>query len=430
MEDFKPKGTPEPPLSWAPDEWLYATAKDGTRLKRETNSMPQWAGSCWYYLRFCDNRNGDRFIDPALEQYWLPIDLYIGGAEHAVLHLLYSRFWHKVLFDRGHVSCAEPFRRLVNQGMILGSNEYHCSAADYEAHQAALAQANIRGELRQPDDDKPGTYVLKVGASAAAMDLPDELITKEKGRVYLIEPRIEVVARAEKMSKSRGNVINPDDIVRDYGADSLRLYEMFMGPLEQVKPWSMSGVEGVYRFLARVWRMFVDERADAVALDAAVQNVLPTEEQDRLLHKTIKAVTSDIESLGFNTAISRMMEFTNAFTGYSPRPRACLEPFVLLLAPFAPHVAEELWQLLGHGESLTYAAWPACDESKLVESELEIPVQVNGKLRAKIKVPADAKPQAMQAIAEADATVQAQLAGKTIVKIVAVPGRMVNFVVK
>jgi leucyl-tRNA synthetase len=232
------------------------------------------------------------------------------------------------------------------------------------------------------------------------------------------------------MSKSRGNVINPDDIVQNYGADSLRLYEMFMGPLEQTKPWSMSGVEGVHRFLARVWRMFVDERADDVQLSPDVQSVSPTDEQERLLHKTIKAVSDDIERLGFNTAISRMMEFTNAFTGHSPRPRACLEPFVLLLAPFAPHVAEELWQLLGHGESLTYAPWPKCDESKLVESEVEVPVQVNGKLRAKIRVPADADAKTMQSLAEADVQVQGQLAEKTIVKVIAVPGRMVNFVVR
>ncbi|MGE0378868.1 MAG: leucine--tRNA ligase, partial [Planctomycetaceae bacterium] len=357
MEDFKPKGTPDPPLSWAPEEWLYATAPDGTRLMRETNSMPQWAGSCWYYLRFCDNKNSERFIDPAVEQYWLPVDLYIGGAEHAVLHLLYSRFWHKVLFDRGYVSTPEPFQRLVNQGMILGENN-------------------------------------------------------------------------EKMSKSRGNVINPDDVVSQFGADSLRLYEMFMGPLEQVKPWSMSGVEGVYRFLGRAWRMIVDERADDVTLHPAVQDVPMTDEQERVLHRTIKVVTEDIEKLSCNTAISRMMEFTNAFTQSDVRPRAAMETFVLLLSPFAPHIAEELWEVLGHGESLAYHPWPEHDESKLAESEVEVPVQVNGKLRAKIMVPVGANALAMQDIAEASADVQKQLVGKQVVKVVAVPGRMVNFVVK
>jgi leucyl-tRNA synthetase len=324
---------------------------------RETNSMPQWAGSCWYYLRFCDNKNSERFIDPDVEKYWMPVDLYIGGAEHAVLHLLYSRFWHKVLFDRGHVSTAEPFQRLVNQGMILGENN-------------------------------------------------------------------------EKMSKSRGNVINPDDVVSQYGADSLRMYEMFMGPLEQVKPWSMSGVEGVYRFLGRAWRMIVDERADDVTLNAAVQDVPMTAEQERLLHRTIKTVTEDIEKLSCNTAISRLMEFTNEFTKAEPRPKPALESFVLLLSPFAPHVAEELWEVLGHAETLAYHPWPEHDEAKIAESEVEVPVQINGKLRAKIMVPVDANPQAMQDIAQASADVQKQIAGKQVIKVVAVPGRMVNFVVK
>jgi leucyl-tRNA synthetase len=333
------------------------TAADGTRLKRETNSMPQWAGSCWYYLRFCDNKNSQAFIDSAVEKYWMPVDLYIGGAEHAVLHLLYSRFWHKVLFDRGHVGTPEPFQKLVNQGMILGENN-------------------------------------------------------------------------EKMSKSRGNVINPEDVVDIYGADALRLYEMFMGPLEQVKPWSMQGVEGVYRFLSRVWRMIVDDAADEILINPAVQDVPLTAEQKRLVHKTIKAVTDDIEKLSFNTAISRMMEFTNEFTNANPRPKSAMEAITLLLSPFAPHLAEECWQLLGHNDSLAYHPWPKYDAALLVEDEIEIPVQVNGKLRAKIKVPAQADAAAMQSLAESDETIKAQLDGKTIVKVVAVPGRMVNFVVK
>jgi leucyl-tRNA synthetase len=447
MEDFKPRGTPDPPLSWAPKEWLYATAKDGTRLKRETNSMPQWAGSCWYYLRFCDNRNVKKFIDPAVEKYWLPVDLYIGGAEHAVLHLLYSRFWHKVLFDRGHVSTAEPFRRLVNQGMILGEAEVTGYARRSEVGSRksegestvvtvddvpAGAWVSVRETQEQPG---AGGEMVRIdrqsGQEVVAVRLEAEQVVKQGDALVLRHnPEIVVESRAFKMSKSRGNVINPDDVVSEYGADSLRLYEMFMGPLEQVKPWSMSGVEGVYRFLARVWRMFADERAAEVKLDAAVQDVPATDEQERLLHKTIKTVEGDIEKLSFNTAISRMMEFTNAFSAFNPRPRACLEPFVLLLAPFAPHLAEELWQLLGHKQSLAYAPWPVYDEAKLVESEIEIPVQVNGKLRGKVKVPAGATAATMQEIAQADATVQGQLAGKQIVKVVAVPGRMVNFVVK
>ncbi len=362
MDDFKPTGTPEPMLAKATPEWLYKTDTDGVKLKRETNSMPQWAGSCWYYLRFCDNKNSEQFIDPVKEKYWLPVDLYIGGAEHAVLHLLYSRFWHKVLFDRGHVSTPEPFQKLVNQGMILG----------------------------EPDEN----------------------------------------GKAEKMSKSRGNVVNPDDVVKDYGADSLRLYEMFMGPLEQVKPWQMSGVEGVYRFLGRVWRMIVDDRAEEVVLSAGVVDTAPSEDQLRMLHKTIKAVTDDIDRLSLNTAISRMMEFTNFMSGQETRNKAVLEQFVLLLNPFAPHIAEELWHALGHQNTLTYEAWPSYDPALLVEDTVEVPVQFNGKLRAKITVPANSDAAALEALARADEAVQKNLEGKTVVKVVSVPGRMVNFVVK
>lgn len=355
--DFKPHGRPDPPLAEAPDEWLYKTADDGMKLMRETNSMPQWAGSCWYYIRFTDPKNEQQFVDPEIEKRWLPVDLYIGGAEHAVLHLLYARFWHKVLFDRGHISMAEPFQRLVNQGMILGDN-------------------------------------------------------------------------GEKMSKARGNVVNPDDVVAQYGADALRLYEMFMGPLEQVKPWSMQGVEGVFRFLGRVWRMIVDERSDEVQLNAAVKEAEPNEDQVRILHKTIKAVTEDIEKLSLNTGISRMMEFTNEVTQQDPRPKSILEPFVLLLSPFAPHIAEELWQLLGHDTTLAYEPWPEFDESKLSETETEIPVQINGKLRARIKVPVDANPAAVQQAAEQDQTIAKHLEGKTVIKVIVVPGRLINFVVR
>ncbi|GAB5440944.1 MAG: leucine--tRNA ligase [Fuerstiella sp.] len=363
LEDFQPTGNPEPMLSKAPDEWLYKTASDGTKLKRETNSMPQWAGSCWYFLRFCDNKNSDAFISPEAENYWMPVDLYIGGAEHAVLHLLYSRFWHKVLFDRGHVSMCEPFQKLVNQGMILGE-------ADPET------------------------------------------------------------GKAEKMSKSRGNVINPDDVVKDYGADSLRLYEMFMGPLEQVKPWSMKGVEGVYRFLGRVWRMIIDDRAEDVVLNDKVSDDPATEYQLRTLHKTIKAVTEDLEKLSFNTAISRMMEFTNFMSQQDNRPKSVLQPFVLVLSPFAPHIAEELWRALGQQETLAYEPWPTWDESLLIEDTVELPIQFNGKLKAKIQVPNGLDRDGMEAAAKADAAVQKQLEGKAIVKVIAVPGRMVNFVVK
>ncbi len=367
-----PTTIPEPPLAKAPKDWLEPTI-GGQRYRRETNTMPQWAGSCWYFLRFIDPQNSQRFVDPAKEKAWMPIDLYVGGAEHAVLHLLYSRFWHKVLFDRGHVSTPEPFQKLVNQGMILGEN-------------------------------------------------------------------------GEKMSKARGNVVNPDDVVRDYGADSLRLFEMFMGPLEAVKPWSTAGVVGVRGFLDRVWRLIVDEKAPTSdrgdssstlttgqgfgVLNAAVQDVAPTEEQNRTLHKTIKQVTSDIQRMEFNTAIARMMEFTNFFTKETVRPREVLEKFVLILSPFAPHLAEELWQLLGHDKSLAYEPWPTFDEALTQDAEIEIPVQILGKLRSKVVVPAGSDQATIVTAARADARIAELLTDKEVIKTIVVPGKLVNFVVK
>ncbi|MGC1273425.1 MAG: class I tRNA ligase family protein [Planctomycetaceae bacterium] len=440
--EFKPHGRPDPPLEEAPSSWLYKTASDGTRLKRETNSMPQWAGSCWYYLRFADPHNDTAFIDPVKEKYWLPVDLYIGGAEHAVLHLLYSRFWHKVLFDRGCVSTAEPFRRLVNQGMILGepcfevyvrldengeyTDEYvSAEVADKESEETE----QFGGDLVVEEDESGRRYWKGVFGQRPVPR--DQLCLKGK-ELYWSDGTNEyqVTSRTYKMSKSRGNVVNPDDVVKDYGADALRLYEMFMGPLEATKPWQMSGVEGVSRFLGKVWRALTDEAADDVRLNAAVQDATPTEEQERLLHKTIKAVTNDVESLSFNTAISRMMEFINALSSQEVRPRSICEPFVLILSPFAPHLAEELWQVLGHGHSLAREPWPAFDESKIAEATVEIPVQVNGKLRSRVRVAAAAAADAMEAAAREDATVASNLEGKHVVKVVAVPGRMVNFVVK
>jgi len=356
LEDFKPHGRPEPPLDNAPEEWLYPVI-DGRRYKRETNTMPQWAGSCWYYLRFLDPKNNVAPIDPAVEQAWMPVDLYIGGAEHAVLHLLYARFWHKVLYDRGVVSTPEPFHKLVNQGMILGENN-------------------------------------------------------------------------EKMSKSRGNVINPDDVVREYGADSLRLYEMFMGPLEATKPWSMEGVNGVYNFLGRAWRMIIDDRAEEMALNPAVTDAAPSEEEQRVLYRTIRAVTDDLAKLSFNTAIARMMEFTNFFTKQDRRPRSVMEQFVLLLSPFAPHVGEELWQALGRAKTLAYEPWPKYDESLLAESTIELPVQINGKVRSKIKVAADAGDAKVLEMAKRDPKVAGYITGKEVVKEFVVSRRLVNIVIK
>ncbi|NMC19909.1 MAG: leucine--tRNA ligase, partial [Thermogutta sp.] len=413
--------SPEPPLEKAPPEWLYVTL-DGKRYKRETNTMPQWAGSCWYYLRFIDPRNDQALVDPELEKAWMPVDLYVGGAEHAVLHLLYARFWHKVLYDRGYVSTAEPFQKLVNQGMILGEMEYS-AFQDPDGRWVDESDVQEIGESR---------FAHKVsGVPLKPVKLrPDQV--EKRGDVFVLKesPEVRVDARAYKMSKSRGNVVNPDDIVREYGADALRLYEMFMGPLESTKPWSMDGVHGVRGFLDRVWRMIVDERAETSRPNPAVQDSEPTPEQARILHRTIREVSRDVARMEFNTAIARLMECVNFFLKQETRPRGAMETFVLLLSPFAPHVAEELWQILGHKESLAYHPWPQFDPELLKEAEIEIPVQVNGKLRGRIVVPAEADAEAMERAAKADPKVAALLEGKRVVKAVVVPKRMVNFVVR
>jgi leucyl-tRNA synthetase len=401
---------PEPPLEKAPQDWLYVTL-DGTRCKRETNTMPQWAGSCWYYLRFLDPKNDRALVDREVERAWMPVDLYVGGAEHAVLHLLYARFWHKVLYDRGYVSTPEPFMKLVNQGMILGEMEftgYKMSNGEW----VSAADTAVKGPL-QP---------VKLDASQV----------EKHGDAFVLksDPNAKVDSRAHKMSKSRGNVVNPDDVVADYGADSLRLYEMFMGPLEAVKPWSMEGVNGVRGFLDRAWRMIVDERAESLELHAAVQDAEPTADQSRVLHRTIKAVTEDVEQMAFNTAIARMMEFTNFFLKEDVRPKSVMETFVLLLSPFAPHLGEELWRALGHDDTLAYEPWPAYDESRIKEETVEVPVQINGKLRGRVEIPADADRDAQEAAARAHPKIAALLEGKTLVKTIVVPGRMVNYVVK
>jgi len=416
LSDFKPTGTPEPPLSKA-KEWVrYSEA-----FRRETNTMPQWAGSCWYYLRYIDPTNAERGWDPEKEKYWLPVDLYVGGAEHAVLHLLYSRFWHKVLFDRGLVSTPEPFQRLVNQGMILGEMEF-------TAYRDLSGKWLSSTEVEHVDHGavRKGSNPPVLLESVKLAD--DQVVKKGEGFVIADAPEIRVDARAHKMSKSRGNVINPDAVVSEYGADSLRLYEMFMGPLEAVKPWSMKGVEGVYRFLGRAWRMIVDAEADEVRIDPRVQDVAPTTEQAKLVARTVAAVGADFEGLRFNTAISRLMEFVNAFTGAEVRPRSAMETFTLLLAPLAPHAAEELWQVLGHEKTLAYEPWPTFDPALLKDDEVEIPVQILGKLRGKVVVPADADAQAIEAAARADDRIAAQLAGKIVRKVVVVPGRLINFV--
>ncbi len=424
LSDYKPHGRPEPPLAKADDDWLYVSI-EGKRYRRETNTMPQWAGSCWYYLRYIDPKNSERIVDPEQEKQWMPVDLYVGGAEHAVLHLLYSRFWHKVLFDRGYVSTPEPFGRLVNQGMILGAPQFHMTEGDYETAKSQLEAEGITG-VRVEDGDKV-TVILK---NADSTDLGDERVEKRKGTTFVAGTDLKVQAKADKMSKSRGNVVTPDDVVRDYGADSLRLYEMFMGPLEATKPWSMDGVGGVRNFLERVWRMIIDEKDETLALNEAICDDACNAEQLRVLHQTIRKVTDDTEGMSFNTAIARMMEFTNYFTRCEKRPRQAMQTFLVLLSPYAPHIAEELWKILGNPESIAKATWPTWDESALVDESLEIPVQINGRVKAKITVAADLDQAGLAAAALADTGVQAAMDGKTIIKQIVVPKRLVNFVVK
>ena len=402
LADYKPTGTGEPPLAKAADWVNVVDPKTGKKGVRETNTMPQWAGSCWYYLRYIDPHNDKAFCDPALLKKWLPVDLYVGGAEHAVLHLLYARFWHKVLFDLGLVPTPEPFQRLVNQGMILG-----------------LAYKNKRGALIPMDkvewrDGKPfGPANWEIAGQDPSV----------------MEALVEFPA---KMSKSLKNVVNPDDVIRDYGADSLRLYEMFMGPLQAVKPWSTKGVEGVHRFL---------KRANRLVTETPVADRAMTKAEAKSLAAMVKKVGDDLEAMAFNTAISAMMVFVNEAEGFAkgtdggsgapePLPKEYLETFVLCLAPFAPHLGEELWQTLGHEETLAYEPWPTFDPAALVEDEIELPVQVLGKLRGRIKVPVAATPAEMEAAAKANPDVAKFLDGKTIMKVIAVPKRMVNFVVK
>ena len=415
MKDYRPTADGQPPLARA-TEWLQATCPTcGGPARRETNTMPQWAGSCWYYLRYIDPKNSQAFVDPAKEKYWMPVDLYVGGAEHAVLHLLYARFWHKVLFDCGAVSTKEPFQKLVNQGMILGEMEY----VAYRDEAGAWVSAE------RADDNGCDR---RTGEKFAAVRMPEaDLLKQGDGFVLKSHPDVRISARAFKMSKSRGNVINPDDIVKEYGADSLRLYEMFMGPLTQVKPWSMKGVEGVSRFLSRVYRLVLDEETGA--LSPKLSDGAPTKEQLRALHAAIKKVSLDAEGMEYNTSISAMMIFVNEAQAWEKLPRSMLSTFVLLLAPFAPHLAEEMWNRLGHPDTLAREPWPTWDESYLKEDEIDIPVQVNGKLRGRIRVAADADEKTVVAAALACPEAAAFLAGKEIKKKIFIPKRMVNLVV-
>lgn len=412
VERYEPSGTGESPLATIP-EWVNTTDPEtGLPARRETNTMPQWAGSCWYYLRYIDPDYTEGPVSKEKEQYWMPVDLYVGGAEHAVLHLLYARFWHKVLYDIGVVSTKEPFHRLVNQGMILGEMEFRVktdalSASDWE---------NLLGN--SPDLTKEEIRV-------------SEESVEKKGEGFVLKgTTIPVDARSFKMSKSRGNVINPDDVVRQYGADALRLYEMFMGPLEQVKPWSMRGVEGVYRFLKRVWRMMIDETNGN--LNPEVKHAEPNKQQLKALHETIKKVTEDIEGFRFNTAISALMIFNNEAMKWDVRPVEVLKPFLIILSPFAPHLAEELWEKLGQSTLLAHETWPEYNEAFLVEDTQKYAVQVNGKVRGLIEVPMNqaADKDFVLALAKKEAGVLRYIENMVIVKEVFVPHRIVNIVVK
>lgn len=391
VEKYQPTGDGEPPLANAVD-WVNTTDPEtGKPARRETNTMPQWAGSCWYYLRYISPDWDGGPVDPDYEKYWMPVDLYVGGAEHAVLHLLYARFWHKVLFDLGVVSTKEPFQKLVNQGMILGEMEY---------------TSEDGRKLSEDEVEKKG----------------DQFVEKATGK--------KVEARAHKMSKSRGNVINPDHVIEQFGADSLRLYEMFMGPLEQVKPWSTKGVDGVNRFLNRVWRLLIHE--DSGELKEKVREAEPTKEQLKALHETIKKVTEDIEDMRFNTAISAMMIFVNEANQWDTVPVSVAKPFVQLLSPYAPHLAEELWEKLGVQDSIAYTNWPEFNEEYLKADEIMYPVQVNGKVRADIFVSADkAKDKDFVLnLAKTDVNIAKYLSEGNLVKEIFVPGRIINFVVK
>jgi leucyl-tRNA synthetase len=363
LEDYKPTGTGEPPLSKAKD-WIRYSKK----ATRETNVMPQWAGSCWYYLRFCDPNSDQRFVGEQAERYWMGgeqpggVDLYVGGTEHAVLHLLYARFWQKALFDLGYVSKPEPFQRLVNQGIILGEDN-------------------------------------------------------------------------QKMSKSRGNIVNPDDVIDQYGSDAFRCYEMFMGPLEQMKPWSMRGVEGVSRFLARVWRLLMTENQGGDwELSVKIRETDADKAQQKVTHATIKKVTEDIETFSFNTAISKMMIFVNAFTGAQTIPLSSMRSFLVLLSPFAPHIASELWEKLNvkftdaRGD-ITEQRWPAYDERVLVEDEVEVVLQINGKVRDRMKMPSLATDDQMKTAALSNPNIRDRIAGKTVRNVIVVPRKLVNIVV-
>ena len=422
LEDFRPSGEFETPLARVRD-WVEVTDPE-TRQKalRDTNTMPQWAGSCWYYLRFCDPRNTREPWSKEAEQYWMPVDLYVGGAEHAVLHLLYARFWHKVLYDLGLVHTPEPFRKLLNPGMILG-HSYRYFDNNLSDDPSFAAQAYPASEVRFDHDTPVHT---KTGEEVKARWVVSQDV-RWSGEGTPWHPTLDGLVLeevTEKMSKSRGNVVNPDEIIAEYGTDALRLYEMFMGPLDKGAPWSPESIPGVVRFLQRASRLVLGEEERVPVVEG---NGTPN--QARLTARTIQGVTQDIEEMSFNTAISKLMVFVRDMTKDGPLPRASAEAFVLLLSPFAPHLAEELWEGLGHAPSLAHQAWPVFDPALVVREELTIPLQVNGKLRSKIQVPADAKKDEILELAQKDKKLGEWLQGTTPRKVIYVEKKLVNFVV-
>lgn len=388
IDEYRPTDDGLPPLARANPEWRNALLPSGEMGTREVNTMPQWAGSCWYYLRYLDPQNDSEPFSKDLENYWMPVDLYIGGVEHAVLHLLYARFWHKVLFDCGLVHTKEPFQKLFNQGMILAPSFQDEAGKYYHPDQVAEKS----GKFFSKDGDKP----LKT--------------------------------QIEKMSKSRSNVVNPDDVIQQYGADSMRLYELFMGPLEQVKPWQMAGVEGVYRFLHRVWRLAVDEETNELSIRLHFGEESPELKSD--LHKTIRKVEQDIEGLRFNTAIAQMMTFVNTVTAGEKIALSTLTQFLHLLSPFAPHICDEIFERLSQKGFLLESSWPKFDESLILDDAIKLVAQVNGKMRSLLPIAKGLSNEEVEKLVLADSEVQKFIAGKDIVKIVVVPNRLVNVVVK
>ncbi len=419
LDDFKPRGGFEPPLARA-REWVEVVdAKTGRAALRDTNTMPQWAGSCWYYLRFCDPGNDAAPFSPEAERYWMNVDLYVGGAEHAVLHLLYARFWHKVLFDLGLVHTKEPFQKLLNPGMIQGRS-YRLFKSEAEGAPKYYSRADVRFEGETP---------VHVGSGA---ELAEEWIEPEKvrwqnGRALAPAVDVDLEEVIEKMSKSRGNVVNPDDVIEEFGADAMRLYEMFIGPLGKAAPWSTDGIPGVARFLGRAYRL-VCEEDDAGDRARAFAPGPGSEAQRRLLARTIDKVTRDFEALEFNTAISALMVFVRDVEKDGPATRALVEAFVLLLAPLAPHLGEELWQQLGHAESLVRAPWPVADPALLVQDEIELTVQVAGKVRDRVRVPSDADQATALAAALASENVAKHVGAGAPRRVIYVPGRLINLV--